>query len=147
MSAYFALGALDTLTAILLGVLVFEVPLRGSLLLLGASCFLFLFGALCWGILLSATARSQLLAYQVGLLSSFLPAFLLSGFIFAIENMPVPVQVFTYVVPARYFISVLRGIFLKGIGLEILGLQFLFLGGFALLVFVLATRQLKAKIG
>ena len=88
MSAYFTLGLADALIAVGIGVLLFGVPLRGNLALLFASTCIFLFGALCWGILISAIARSQLLACQMGILSSFLPAFLLSGFIFSIENMP-----------------------------------------------------------
>ncbi|UCF38957.1 MAG: ABC transporter permease [Acidobacteriota bacterium] len=146
MSAYFLLGAVDTITAILLGVVIFEVPLRGNLILLAVSCAVFLIGALCWGIFLSASVRSQLLAYQVGLLSSFLPAFLLSGFIFAIKNMPLPVQVATYLVPARYFITVLRGIFLKDVGLLIIGGELFLLFAFAAAVFAFATRKLKGKI-
>jgi len=80
------------------------------------------------------------------MITSFLPAFLLSGFMFTIANMPVPVQAFTYVVPARYLISVLRGIFLKGVGLEILAAEVLFLIIFALIVFAFASRSLKRKI-
>ncbi len=81
MSAYFVVGAIDTVIVIVVGVIIFEVPLRGSLVFLAVSCFIFLFGALCWGILISAIAGSQLLAYQLGMMTSFLPAFLLSGFI------------------------------------------------------------------
>ena len=146
MSAYFVVGAVDTLTAVLIGVTLFEVPLRGSLLFLAASSFVFLFGTLCWGILLSAVARNQLAAYQLGTVTSFLPAFLLSGFIYAIENMPLPIQLFTHIVPARYFVHILKGIFLKGIGFEILAVEVAFLIAFAALVFFVATRKLKQKI-
>ena len=146
MSAYFAVGAIDTIIVIVVGVLIFEVPLRGSLFFLAVSCFIFLFGALCWGILLSAIAGSQLLAYQLGMMTSFLPAFLLSGFIYSIENMPVPIQMFTYLVPARYFITLLKGIFLKGVGLEVLGLEVAFLIVFAALVFLTATRIIKRTV-
>jgi len=146
MSAYFILGVVDTLIAIVLGIVVFEVPMRGSFVLLGLSCMIFLIGALFWGILLSAVTKNQLLAYQAGVLTSFLPAFLLSGFMFAIENMPQGVQLFTYVVPARYMITLLRGIFLKGVGLEALFWEFLLLTLFALLVFFVATRKLKREI-
>ena len=79
---------------------------------------MFLFGALFWGIFVSAAARTQVAAYQMGMLSSFLPAFLLSGFVYSIENMPWVIQVITHVVPARYFVTILKGIFLKGVGLE-----------------------------
>ena len=146
MSAYFAVGAIDTVIVIVVGVIIFEVPLRGNLFFLAVSCFIFLFGALCWGILISAIAGSQLLAYQLGMMTSFLPAFLLSGFIYSIENMPVPIQMFTYLVPARYFITLLKGIFLKGIGLEVLGIEVAFLTVFAALVFLTATRRIKRTI-
>ncbi len=146
MSAYFAVGAIDTLIVVVVGVLIFEVPLRGSLFFLAVSCFIFLFGALCWGILLSAIAGSQLLAYQLGVMTSFLPAFLLSGFIFSIENMPAPIQMFTFLVPARYFITLLQGIFLKGIGFELLAIEVAFLTAFAALVFLTATRKIKRTV-
>ncbi len=146
MSAYFAVGAVDTAVVIAVGVTIFQVPLRGSVFFLAATCFVFLFGALCWGILLSAMATSQLMAYQMGMLTSFLPTFLLSGFIYAIENMPVPIQLFTYLVPARYFINILMGIFLKGIGLKLLAVEVAFLTAFATLVFLAATRKVKRKV-
>ncbi len=146
MSAYFAVGAIDTVIVIVVGVIIFEVPLRGSLFFLAVSCFIFLFGALCWGILISAIAGSQLLAYQLGMMSSFLPAFLLSGFIYSIENMPAPIQMFTFLVPARYFITLLKGIFLKGIGFELLAIEVAFLTAFAGLVFLTATRRIKRTV-
>ena len=146
MSAYFVVGAVDTLTAVLIGVTLFEIPLRGSLVFLAVSCFIFLFGTLCWGILLSAWTRNQLMAYQMGTVTTFLPAFLLSGFIYAIDDMPVPIQIFTHLVPARYFVHLLKGIFLKGVGFEILAVELAFLIAFAALVFFLATRKLKQKI-
>ncbi len=143
MFAYFLLGAVDTVLAVSLGVGLFGVPFRGSVLLLVLSATLFLFGVLCWGILISSIAPNQLVAYQMGVLSTFLPAFLLSGFIFSIENMPVVVQAVTHIVPARYFIELLRGIFLKGAGWAILWPSLLFLGGFAILTFTFATRRLS----
>lgn len=146
MLAYFGVGAADTLTAILAGVFLFGVPFRGSLLLLGASCGVFLAGALFWGILISAVARSQLLAYQMGMITSFLPAFLLSGFVFAIETMPRPIQVITHIVPARYFITLLRGTFLKGVGLEVLAPELAFLLAYGALVFLVATRKMRQKV-
>jgi ABC-2 type transport system permease protein len=146
MLAFFALGFVDTLISIALGVFVFRVPLRGSpVLLIGTSC-VFLIGALGWGILISALARTQLLAYQMGMLSSFLPAFLLSGFVYSIENMPTVIQVISHVVPARYFVSLLKGVFLKGTGLEVLWGELAFLAGYAALVFFLATRRLRQKL-
>ena len=146
MAAYSVLGVADTLLSILAGIFIFGVPFRGSVIFLGVSCGVFLVVALFWGIFLSAATRSQLLAYQASMLTSFLPAFLMSGFVFAIENMPPPIQLFTYIVPARYFITMLTGIFLKGVGPEILIGELAMLAVFGLVVFVLAVRSLRQKV-
>jgi ABC-2 type transport system permease protein len=146
LAAYFVLGMIDMGMALVVGVGVFSVPLRGSVLLMIGSSALFLFGALCWGIFLSTVMRTQLLAYQASLMSSFLPAFLLSGFLFSIDNMPFVIQQFTRIVPARYFVSILQGIFLKGVGIEVLWSQMLFLLIYAALVFALANRKMRQKM-
>jgi len=146
MSAFFVLGAIDTVLAVAAGVGIFKVPLRGSLLFLAATSCIFLIGALCWGILISAVTRSQLVAYQLGMLSSFLPAFILSGFIFAIENMPAVIQVFTYVFPTRYFVSILKGIFLRGVGMHVLWFEVALLSVYATAVFLIAVRKLRQKV-
>jgi ABC-2 type transport system permease protein len=146
MSAFFALGAADTVLAVAAGVGIFRVPFRGSLITLAVTSGIFLMGALCWGILISAVARSQLVAFQMGMLSSFLPAFLLSGFVFAIENMPAVIQVVTYVFPTRYFVSILKGLFLRGIGPGVLWIEAALLTAYALAVFMIATRKLRQKI-
>lgn len=143
MLAFFGIGLLDMLIALVVGVGFFRVPLRGDPLLVLVTGGVFLFGALGWGLFLSALVRSQVLAYQLGVITSFLLAFLLSGFIFAIENMPPGVQALTYLVPTRYFIVILRGLFLKGIGLEELVGEVLFLLGYAGVVFALATRRVR----
>lgn len=147
MLAFFVVGVVDSLIAVLVGVFVFAVPLRGNLLLLTAATCIFLTGALFWGVFISAVAKSQLLAYQIGILSSFLPAFLLSGFIYSVENMPVVIQVITYIVPAKYFVTILKGVFLKGIGLDVLWAPALLLMVYATVIFTAATRKLKAKLG
>ncbi|WP_321476114.1 ABC transporter permease [uncultured Paludibaculum sp.] len=146
LCAYFVLGMFDMAIALFVAIGIFDVPLRGSTLLLVSSSALFLFGALCWGIFLSTVTRSQLLAYQLSLLSSFLPAFLLSGFIYAIENMPTVIQQFTRIVPARYFVSILQGVFLKGIGLSVLWSDMLFLLIYGGLIFSLAARKMRQKM-
>jgi ABC-2 type transport system permease protein len=146
MSAFFALGVVDMLLAIFVGVVVFRVPLRGSVLFLAFTSGIFLAGALCWGILISALVRSQLFAYQMGALTSFLPAFLLSGFIFSIENMPATIQLFTYIFPARYFVTILKGVFLRGVGAQILWGEAVLLLVYAIAVFLLATHKLKQKV-
>ena len=146
MSAFFALGVIDMVAAILAGVIIFRVPLRGDLWFLAITGGIFLVGALCWGILISAVVRSQLLAYQLGAVTSFLPAFLLSGFIFDIGNMPAVIQAITYIFPARYFVTILKGIFLRGVGAEILWYETALLFAYAAIVFLIATRKLKQKV-
>jgi ABC-2 type transport system permease protein len=146
LSAFFVVGLADMLMAIVAGITIFGVPLRGSVWFVFLSSCIFLFGALCWGILISTLARSQLLAYQMGLLTSFLPAFLLSGFIYATENMPVVIQAVTYLVPARYFVTLIKGAFLKGTGFAVLWGEVVILLVYAALVFLLATRKLRVKV-
>jgi ABC-2 type transport system permease protein len=146
ISAYFLVGAADLGIAILIGVFVFGVPLKGSVMLLLVSSAIFLFGALGLGIMISAMFRSQLMAYQMGSLISFLPAFLLSGFIYSIGSMPRIIQVISLFVPARYFMEVARGIFLKGIGVQLLWFNLLLLIGYGAVVFYFATRKLRQKV-
>jgi ABC-2 type transport system permease protein len=146
LAAFFTIGFADMLIAIGVGIFVFRVPMRGNMLLLVISSCIFLFGALCWGILISALTRSQLVAYQLGLLTSFLPAFLLSGFVYSIENMPVAIQAITYIVPSRYFVTILKGVFLKGVGIDVLWGELVFLFVFASAVFFITTRKLRQKV-
>ena len=146
MFAYFVVGLADSVIAVLVGVFIFQVPLRGSLPLLAFSTCIFLFGALFWGIFISAAARNQLQAYQMGLLSSFLPAFLLSGFVYSIETMPKPIQAITYLVPSRYFVTILKDVFLKGVGVQVVAGELGLLSLYAALVFLFATRKLNQKV-
>ncbi len=146
MLAYFLVGLADAAIAVVVGVFIFQVPFRGSLGLMALSTCVFLFGALFWGIFISASARTQLQAYQMGILSSFLPAFLLSGFVYAIDTMPTVIQGFTYIVPARYVVTILKGVFLKGVGLRVLWGQLFFLAIYAVIIFILATRKLNRKL-
>ena len=144
--AYFMLGIADMLIAIVVGVFAFQVPFRGNVAFLMFTSCLFLLGALAWGIFLSATSRSQLMAYQLGMLSSFLPAYLLSGFIYSIQNMPKVIQAISYAVPARYFVTILNGVFLKGVGLRILGFEVFLLTVYAVLVFIGTARKMRVKV-
>jgi ABC-2 type transport system permease protein len=143
---YFLIGFIDTVVAILMSTLLFDVPLRGSVTLLLVVSGIFLVGGLSLGILVSIVARSQISACQIAFLTSFLPAFLLSGFVFSISNMPKPLQILTYFVPARYFVTVLKGIFLKGAGFRLLLVEILSLCVFALLVFAVATKRFRKRV-
>jgi len=144
--AYFLVGLVDMVICMLVGVYLFDVPFKGSLLFLTISSFVFLFGSLCTGIWVSATFRTQLMAYQMGTLISFLPGFLLSGFIYSISSMPRVIQAIALFVPARYFINISKGVFLKGIGPEILWPDFLLLCGYGALIFFFTVRKLRQKV-
>jgi ABC-2 type transport system permease protein len=146
MAAYFVIGVVDSAMAVLAALFIFDVPMRGSFLLLGGAVCLFLVGALFWGIFVSSIAKSQLEAYQLGLLSSFLPAFMLSGFVYSIETMPTVIQWISHIVPARYIVTIMKGVFLKGVGLSVLWYELLFLGIYASLVFLFSIRKMKQKV-
>ena len=143
---YFGIGMLDVLIAVLMGEFVFGVPLRGNVALLFSMAAIFLAGALSLGMLISIVTKSQLLASQLAMVVTFLPAFLLSGFMYDISNMPNAIQAITHVVPARYFVSLLKGIYLKGIGLELLMLEAALLAGFGLVVLLAANLLFKKKM-
>lgn len=143
---YFFIGFIDVALSVTMAVFIFDVPLRGSLLLLAALSSIFLFGGLSLGILISIAAKSQLVASQVAMVATFLPAFLLSGFMYSIANMPKGLQVITHVIPARYFVSILKGIFLKGNGLTFMALEAALLTVFGVAVFALANKKFKKRI-
>lgn len=140
---YYVIGITDVAIAVISGRLLFNVPLRGSPSLLFLMASIFLTGALFFGITLSIVLKKQVIANQAALLSSYLPTLLLSGFAFAIENMPTAIQYLTYIVPARYFIAILRGIYLKGIGLEILWLNALLLTVYAFIMVIAANKKIQ----
>ena len=108
--------------------------------------FAFLVGALGLGMFISAVARSQLLATQLAMVATFLPAFLLSGFMYSIDVMPPALQAVTYLVPARYFLVVTKGIFLKGVGVDVLRTQGLLMIAFAIVGLFAATRVFRKEI-
>ena len=97
--------------------------------------------------LISITSSNQMLASQVAILTTFLPAFILSGFMFSLVNSPKVVRVLSYLVPARYFVSIIRGIYLKGVGLRELWPDAVFLALFGAVMFVIANLRLRKKLG
>jgi len=111
---YFVLGMGGMFLSVAMALWVFDVPLRGSFWVLTAVSALFMMVALGMGLLISTVARNQFVAGQIALVATFLPAFILSGFIFQISSMPAPVQVITHIVPARYFVAILQTLFAAG---------------------------------
>jgi ABC-2 type transport system permease protein len=143
---YVGIGMIDIAGTAVLGILLFNVPFRGSAMLLMILSLFFVIGAAGLGIFISAVARSQVLATQVALVATYLPALILSGFMFSIDAMPVPLRAFTYVVPARYFLVVTRGIFLKGVGIDVLRTQALLMIVFAIIGLALAVANFRKTI-
>lgn len=143
---YFGIGFIDVALSALAGTLVFRVPFRGNVALFLGLSLIFLLGALSLGMLISIKAKSQLVASQVAMVVTFLPSFLLSGFMFDIGNMPGWLQIITHVFPARYFVTILKGIFMKGIGLRMLGVEAAFLTLFALIVTAAANRKFRKNL-
>ena len=111
---YFTLGMGGMALSTAMAVWVFDVPLRGSVIVLTLVSALYMLTALGMGMLISTVARSQFVAGQVAIITAFLPAFILSGFLFDIASMPAVLQLLTQVVPARYFVSALQTLFLAG---------------------------------
>jgi ABC-2 type transport system permease protein len=143
---YFCLGFGSMVFCTLVAVLIFRVPLRGSLLTLSLVASAFLVGALGIGLLVSTLTRSQFVAGQIAVLLGFLPAFQLSGFLFEISSMPLPIQWLTYLFPARYFVQALQTTFLAGDVPRLLWINVLIMIGFAVLFFVLNARVTKKRL-
>ncbi len=147
LAPYFAIGVFDTCLCAIFGILWFGVPFRGSWGVFFASSALFLVVVLSLGYFISVAAKSQLAASQASLLVTFLPAFLLSGFLFPIDQMPVAIQALTYVLPARYYMAVIRNVFLKGSAIALLRNELLALAILSFLLVMIATRIFKKKLG
>jgi ABC-2 type transport system permease protein len=143
---YLGIGLFDVALTVTAGMLIFDTPLHGSVWLLGAFTLLFLTGALGLGIFISAAVKSQVLAMQIAMVATYLPAVLLSGFMFDIASMPAVLRAVTFLVPARYYVTVTRGIFLKGVGVEVLWVQAAFMIAFAALGLGLATRAFRKEL-
>ena len=142
---YFVVSLVSAMGIVLAAMVMFDMPMRGSWLVLLAVISLFLIGALGLGLFISSLAETQQLAFQIALLSSFLPTLMLSGFIFPIASMPVFLQWVTRIVPARYFLVALRGIVLKGTGPSVFWSDLVALGVFAALILGLASLRLKRQ--
>jgi len=142
---YFAISLVAAMGVVLLSMVLFDLPMRGSWIVLVGSVSVFLVGALAFGVLISTIAETQQVAFQIALLTSYLPTLMLSGFIFPIASMPVALQVITYIVPAKYFLVTLRSILLKGVGPAAFWADLAALGVFAILMLGLASVRLRRQ--
>jgi ABC-2 type transport system permease protein len=143
---YFFLGLLDLFLAVVMGEWVFDVPLRGSVALLSALSCIYIVVALALGLTISTVAKTQIQANQMAMIIGFLPTFLLSGFTFAISNMPFWLQMITYGIAPRYYVTILKEIFLKGVGFSFLWRETLVLTGMAVVGLWVATKTFKKEL-
>ncbi|MDD2689370.1 MAG: ABC transporter permease [Candidatus Omnitrophica bacterium] len=143
---YFTIAFFDLTIGVLMARFLFDVPFRGNYLLLIILSSFFLTGALSLGIYISVVARTQLMASQLASLTTLIPGILLSGFIYPIFNMPKALQVVTFFVPARYYIVILRDLFLKGSGIDTMWDEALFMVLFAFIMLNFAVRRFKKKV-
>jgi ABC-2 type transport system permease protein len=143
---YFILGMIDTVVCAVMSVWWFHVPFRGSWTVLFGSSAMFLLVVLSLGYYISVTAKSQVGANQMAMLATFLPTYLLSGFIFPIDQMPVAVQWITRILPGRYYVSIVRNVFLKGTPVALLAPDLMSLAIIAAVLIVLATRSFHKRL-
>jgi len=143
---YLVIGLIDVAIAVILGVFVFEVPFRGNLLTFALGTTVFLVGVLGLGTLLSTGLKSQLLASQAAIFATYLPALLFSGFMYTISNMPVALQWISRVIPARYYVSFTRGVFLKGNGLDVLWPAIFGLAIYACITIAMSVKNFKKEL-
>ena len=142
---YFVISLVAAFSVVFLSMILFDLPMRGSWIVLLGSVSLFLFGALAFGLLVSTIAETQQVAFQIALLTYYLPTLMLSGFIFPIASMPTFLQTVTYIVPARYFLVTLRGILLKGVGPAAFWTDLMAMAIIAVAILSLASLRLRRQ--
>jgi ABC-2 type transport system permease protein len=143
---YFVLGMIGLVLCVLAAKFLFHVPLRGSIWLLSAASMLYLLVALAIGLLISSAFKSQFVASEITLLVTFLPALLLSGFLFDLRSMPAPVRMLTYVLPARYFVALLQTLFLAGDVWGVIVPNGAVLAGMAVVLLILTRLLMRKKL-
>jgi ABC-2 type transport system permease protein len=146
MVPYFILSAVNIGSILLLSVYVLEVPIQGNLFLLIAECLLFTVTVLALGLLISSVADSQQVAMLISLMGLFLPTIMLSGFMFPIENMPVPLQIISNIVPAKWFFYIIKNIMIKGIGFEYVWKETLILTGMTMFFLLISIKKFKTRL-
>jgi len=143
---YIFLSIINAVVIVSLGFFVFKMPIEGSLFLLAFESVLFIVTALSLGILISTVSNSQQTAMMISLFGLMLPVIILSGFIFPISSMPLPMQIISNIIPAKWFIIIIKGILLKGVGLNVLWKETLILVGMTVFFIVLSIRKYKIRL-
>ena len=143
---YILLSVINALVIILLSIFIFKMPVQGSFFLLGFESILFIVSSLALGILISTISDTQQTAMMISLMGLMLPVILLSGFIFPITSMPLPLQVISHIIPAKWFIIIIKAIMLKGVGLQYIWKETLILLGMAVFFIALSVKKYKIRL-
>ena len=143
---YIFLSVINAVVILLLGFFIFKMPIEGSLFLLAAESILFIVGSLSLGILISTISKTQQTAMMISLMGLMLPVILLSGFIFPIESMPMPLQVISNIIPAKWYIIILKGLLLKGVGFSYIWKETLILLGMTVFFIALSIKNYKIRL-
>jgi ABC-2 type transport system permease protein len=146
MVPYFILSSVNIASILLLSVFVLDVPINGSLILLVSECLLFTLTVLALGLLISSIASSQQVAMLISLMGLFLPTIMFSGFMFPVENMPIPLQVISNVVPAKWFYYIVKNIMIKGLGFQSVWKETLILAGMMLILMAISIKKFKTRL-
>ncbi|ARV05785.1 multidrug ABC transporter permease [Polaribacter sp. SA4-10] len=143
---YIFLSIINAAVIILLGIFIFKMPVQGSLFLLGVESVLFIITSLSLGILISTISNTQQTAMMISLMGLMLPTILLSGFVFPISSMPVPLQIISNIVPAKWFIIILKGVMLKGVGITFIWKETFILIGMTLFFIGVSIKKYKIRL-
>jgi len=143
---YVFLSVINAIVIIILSIFIFKMPVQGSLFLLGAESVLFIITSLSLGILISTVSDTQQTAMMISLMGLMLPVIILSGFIFPVTSMPLPLQVISNVIPAKWFIIILKAIMLKGVGLAYIWKETLILVGMTVFFIGLSIKKYKIRL-
>ncbi len=146
MVPYFLLSTVNIASILLLSVFVLDVPIQGSLLLLVGECLLFTITVLALGLLISSVAGSQQTAMLISLMGLFLPTIMLSGFMFPVENMPVPLQIISNIVPAKWFYYIVKNVMIKGLGFTYIWKETLILVAMTAFFMIVSIRKFKTRL-
>jgi len=146
MTPYLLLSMVNIASILLLSVYVLDVPIRGSLALLVFECFLFTLTALALGLLISSISNSQQVAMLISLMGLFLPTVMFSGFMFPVENMPIPLQVISNLVPAKWFYYIVKDIMIKGTGFQTVWMETLILAGMLVVLLAVSIKKFKVRL-
>lgn len=142
---YLFFGLIATTLVLVFGIILFDISIKGNIFLFYINTIFFIFGALGMGIFISTISDSTQVAFQIAAIATILPTFILSGFIFPLKNMPVILQIISYIIPSKYFIIILRSIMLKGSDISSYWEQFLFMLLFGIIMFTLSSIRFSKR--